>query len=241
MHARWGIAAGLLLTVVAVGSASASAGATELPGNPELGGYQVAAPSPGSQGRTSIQAQITVPSIACTSADGVVDATAEIVGTNETVVAASILGTCSGGTPSYHAEGLGIPLSMTITPGDKVVIRAFTLSSPGSTPGWGAMIDDRTTGVSLLEHGATETSLTAGTVSLGVVSDDTGQTIPDFGKLHWSNALYNNQGHVNPPLGSADPQGYALIKNPNHPKLLVSTSTLSPAGESFTTTWDRGS
>jgi hypothetical protein len=237
MHARWTIAGSLAVTLVAGALVAPQAGAAELPGNRGLGGYQVTNPSPEYM---SVQAQITVPTVTCTAADSVVDATARVV-TTTVDVSASIVASCTGGVPSYQAEAFGEALDMSVSAGDKVILRAWSTSGFAKQIDYAANVYDRTTGVTKGNHSPKYSTITPVNASLGIVPSISGDPIADFGKIQWVNAYYDTDGSRHPPFGSASPVGYALIKNPNHPKYLVSTSPLSASGESFTNTWVAGS
>jgi hypothetical protein len=67
-------------------------------------------------------------------------------------------------------------------------------------------------------------------------NDEVVGAIPDFGKIQWTKEMVN--GSI---LDSYDSQAFNLIKNPGHPKTLISTSPFSPPGLSFKNTWVRGS
>lgn len=212
----------------------ATAGAAALPGNTIFAGYQVLTPTPGTE--TSVQAQLTVPSLACTTTTSLM-AAAIGVDSPDGSIAPGIEGFCSGtGPASYMAVYGSTSQTIAIAAGDKVRLYVTTTTS-GSPFEWRTRVDDLTTGVQVSYTNKNKRSYTPSSVWVGVANAlSVAHPLPDFGKIQWSNVEIDGS-----PLGAADSQGYDLVKNPNHPKLLALASPLSPAGGSFTNTWVRSS
>lgn len=213
----------------------ATAGATALPGNTVFAGYQVLTPSPGTE--TSVQAQLTVPSLACTAAPPSLMVAAVVLDGPDGPVSVGIEGFCNGsGAASYMAMYGSTEQTIAIAAGDKVRLYVTTTTS-GSPFEWRTRVDDLTTGVQVSERNNNKRSYTPSSVWVGVANQlSATHPLPDFSKIQWSDVRVD--GSV---LGAANPQGYDLIKNPSHPKVLALASPLSPAGGSFTNTWVRSS
>jgi Peptidase A4 family len=221
--------AGVATMLVAVPT---HAGATSLPGNTNLAGYQVLTPTPGAE--TSVKAQLTVPSATCTTPSQEFASVGVGIGGGAEYFRAGIQGTCGSSGPATYLAYAGGVLSMTVTPGDKVVLSVFTTKS-GNPYGWRATVDDLTTGISqsLGSHRSeTSTSTYVGLSQPGALTEP----VADFGKIQWSKAEFDGS-----PLGAANPQGFDLYNYPNEARVLALTSPLSPAGSSFTNTWVRSS
>jgi hypothetical protein len=200
---------------------------------------------------STIEAQFTVPAVDCTSTPGIEDATVQVTalsglgrsdrtaaaGSSPGAVAvqglltarAGVTGNCAGGSASYQAHALGAPLAMTVSPGDQVLL---TASFDPATQRRTATVDDLSTGV-------THTRAHRDSGQFNPISDFAGirragrVPVPDFGAIHWTGVRINGA-----PIGSAQSLfGFDLIASIAHPRVLIRTSPLSPAGDAFTNTW----
>jgi hypothetical protein len=234
MNAFKTAAVGLVGVATILVAVPATAGATALPGNTVFAGYQVLTPTPGT--KTSVQAQLTVPSLTCTATTSLMVAGIGVE-SPDGQVAPAIEGSCDGTGPATYTALYGSDSqTIVITAGDKVRLSVTTTTS-GSPFEWRTRVDDLTTGVQVSYSNKNKRSYTPSSVWVGVANDlSAPHPLPDFSKIQWSNVEIDGS-----PFGAADPQGYDLIKNPNHPKVLALASPLSPAGGSFTNTWLRGS
>jgi hypothetical protein len=237
-------AAAALAAAAAVPAAAAAAG-----GQPNVDEAAfLAAVSPGQP--TQIQARLTVPAVQCTSTGGIEDATVQVAALSglspkartgaravpgavntagALTVSVSVQGGCIATSALYQAQALGKPLAMTVSPGDKVLL---TASFDPSTQQQMATVDDLTTGVT-----QTKTKTVKG--QFQPFSDFAGvqrsghAPVPDFGAIHWSRARINGA-----PIGSAETLSrFNLVTSVAHSRLLIRTSPLSPADDSFTSTW----
>jgi hypothetical protein len=220
---------GLVGLVVGLSAGLTSAGATGQLESPSMAGYQASAPSNSS---TVVRAQFVLPPITCTGTKLESDApTVQLTTANDGLMAATAILPCAGPTfPTYQALAMGSSLAMTVTPGDKIRLIARADPSLG-VGGVKATVDDLTTGVSKSNVNTFPEEPNIAFVGLQRL----GGSIPDFGRIVWVQATPDGR-----PLSSFDPQAFNQVKDPNHPKTLVSTSPLSPAGFSFTTTRLRG-
>ena len=200
-----------------------------------------------------IRAKFTVPTVQCTSSPSVMKATAQVfalpgpdhaasqggrlAGTGAArtqqliTVAASVVATCTGGSPSYQAQAFGTPLAMTVSPGDTVRLSASF--DPTTTPQQqSATVDDITTGTAVTRT-RTDKGGFAPISSFAGVQRAKRMPVPDFGAITWSRVRVNGA-----PIGSAaELFGFNLIRSIAHPQVLIQTSMLSPSGDSYTTTW----
>ena len=225
-------AIGLVGVAMMLVAAPTTAGATALPGSTDLAGYRVLTPTPGAE--TSVQVQLTVPSLSCTTPSSSM-MVAVGVDYPDGSVGADIEGFCnSSGVASYAADDNLSSQTIAIAAGDKVRLYVTTTTS-ASRIAYRSTVDDLTTGVHFSLFG--KRSRASISVYLGIMNAfSVSQPLADFGKIQWSDVRFDGS-----PLGAANPQGYDLIKNPNHPKVLALASPLSPAGSSFTNTWVRSS
>jgi len=247
------------LAAVTVTAAAATAAAVVPAAAAKAGGQEstleaaflgIVDPAPPSQ----IQARLTVPAVRCTGTPGIEDATAQVgalpgpagraraeasiasggVNTPGLVTAdATVEASCLTGSAAYQAKALGVPLAMTVSPGDKVLLAA---SFDPSTQRRTATVDDLTTGVSLTKARTDQGGFAPFSDFAGVKRSGR-KPIPDFGVIHWSKVTINNA-----PISSAVALfGFSLIRSIAHPVVLIRTSPLSPAGDAFTNTWIKGS
>lgn len=202
----------------------------------------------------AIQASFTVPTVRCTSSPSVMDATVHVFalpgGNNGAAglggrlagpgpartpglitVAASVVATCSGGSASYQAQALGMPLAMTVSPGDKVLLSG-SFDGTTSPQRQAAAVDDITTGTAMSRTRTDKAGFQPVSAFAGVQRAGRMQ-VADFGAVHWSGVRVNDA-----PIGSAvELFGFNLIRSIAHPRVLIRTSMLPPSGESFTNTW----
>ena len=233
-------------TAAVAPAAAATAGGQE--STLEAAFLAIVDPAPPSQ----IQAHFTVPAVQCTGTLGIEDATAQVnalpgpsrraaasispgaVRTPGLVTAAaSVEGRCLTGSALYQAQALGVPLAMTVSPGDKVLL---TASFDPATQRRTATVDDLTTGVSLTQA-RTDSGGFAPFSDFAGVKRSGREPVPDFGTIRWSGVQINGA-----PISSAAALfGFSLIRSIAHPRVLIRTSPLSPAGDAFTNTWVAGS
>jgi hypothetical protein len=199
---------------------------------------------------STLAARFTVPTVNCTSSTGIEDATALVnalsglglghradarTGPGKAAVRgllisrADVMASCDAGSAVYQALALGMPLAMTVSPGDKVLL---TASFDPSTQQRTATVDDLTTGVALSQASQDKGRFQPLTDFAGVqrVKRD---PVPDFGTIHWSGVRINGA-----PISSASFLiRFNLIASIAHPRVLIRTSPLSRAGDAFTNTW----
>ena len=240
-----------LATAVAVAVAGASA-ATAATAAPAQGSVDeatfLAFVSPAQT--STIAARFTVPAVDCTSSTGIEDATALVnalsglglghradarTGPGKVAVAgllisrADVMASCDAGSAVYQALALGMPLAMTVSPGDKVLL---TASFDPSTQQRTATVGDLTTGVALTQTSQDKGGFQPITDFAGVqrVKRD---PVPDFGTIHWSGVRING-APISPAIFLLR---FNLIASIAHPRVLIRTSPLSRAGDAFTNTW----
>jgi hypothetical protein len=241
---------------LAVAGASAATAATAAPAAPAQGSTDeatfLAFINPAQT--STIQARLTVPAVNCTSSAGIEDATALVnalsglglthraqarTGPGKVAVRgllisrADVMASCATGSAVYQALALGMPLAMTVSPGDKVLLTAsFDPSAQQRT----ATVDDLTTGVALTQTSQDKGGFQPLTDFAGVQRVKR-NPVPDFGTIHWSGVQINGT-----PVSSASFLiRFNLIASIAHPRLLIRTSPLSRAGDAFTNTWVTGS
>jgi hypothetical protein len=224
---RVAVGGALCAVLCVIGPAiSAHAATTVASDNLELAGYVAPAPA-GPVIR--VHAQLTVPAtLDCSTATSVVVDAAVRVTSSGAYPTTDLVGICDHGVASWAATGFGGEFPMTVSAGDTV---AMTIRIDTSRPFHGekSIFEDLTTGVTM----ARVTNLQIGSQPGVLVGMPVAGNInPQFGQLRWSKANVNNTA-----LGSLNPQRYTLIEHPNHPKALIWTSALSPAGGAFTNTW----
>jgi hypothetical protein len=237
------LAAAAALTAAGTATATAAAGQES---TLEATFLAIVAPEQAS----TIVAQFTVPAVNCTSTSGIEDATAQVgalPGPHQEasngpgaarvpgaeIARADVMASCAAGSARYQAQALRIPLAMTVSPGDKVLL---TASFDPATQRRTGTVDDLSTGVAL-----TRSRQDAG--GFAPFSDFAGirrvhrDPVPDFGAIRWSGVRINGA-----PIGTEQSLfGFSLIRSIAHPRVLIRTSSLSQAGDAYTTTWVKGS
>ena len=115
-----------------------------------------------------------------------------------------------------------------VNPGDTLELG---LKTDPATPKIGdiAVLDDVTTGQIYKRTGPLQGPSEAILAVAGAV------LIPDFGTVSWTDVTLNGQT-----LASYNPTGNNLIEHPNHPKVLVRTTTILAGGKGFENRWTNG-
>jgi Peptidase A4 family len=175
-----------------------------------------------------IRAEFVVPPLFCGELNGGITEEVELgdsieVGINEA---------CTGGSATYVAFG-ETDFQMTISPGDKVMLRASV--SPTGAKHLKSTVEDLSTGVSQTQslEAVPENDTTA---YVGVTWDaGQPQSLANFGTVEWVKVQLNGQA-----LGSFDPFGTSMWRS-KPPRTLVETTPLTPSGGSFRSIWRHGS
>jgi hypothetical protein len=212
------------LLVVATGSSAGAVGENQ--NSLDFAGYQTSTAS----GTVLIQAQLTVPLLSCGATSSAFGALAQILNASDFYNGARLYGDCIDGSATYNAEALGVNLTGTIAPGD--IMRFQVSVNPSKeTKGIKATVTDVTTGATVTAIQGSMPFVPT-TVQVGMIPVGVGESISDFGILHWTKVTVDRGT-----LDSAGAQAYNLTEHYNHPKNLVTTSALSPSGESFKNVW----
>ena len=227
------VAIGVLSPILAL-SAYGTAGATSA-GSTAAAGWLVQAPS---VPVTVATARFTVPPVTC----GVVENSAafDTVAVNALnggflVLDTHIIDACVDGVALYEAAGIGHPFTMTISPGDIVVLRSSY--GPPGTHALQSSVDDLTSGVSQKRTGSYAGSHPVVSAFVGIETSNSQSDVSDFGTVRWSKATVNGES-----LGLLAELPYVrfVMKRIKPKRVLVSTGNLSSSGSGFTNTWETG-
>jgi hypothetical protein len=211
---------------------------------PQYGGYLGFMDDPHAKG--TVQAQFVVPTVTCPNAlPGVAEfevrvSTSKPIGDPNPPpdVTAAINATCTAqnATPSYAAVSTLGTMQMTISPGDRVVLRAAvdpTLTKRNKR----ATVHDETTGVTKSVVGNTESpNEQPYRAFIGMFQvNGAGAAYPNFGRFEWVHATMTDQ-----PVSDALFEQPYVLTGSNNADVLVRASALSPSGRSFWNTWLNG-
>jgi Peptidase A4 family len=219
-------------TFLALVCFAGQATAAKLPGKSDFAGYI----APLSVAPASvISAEFVVPQITCVSQtdDEVLWVDVEIDNNTAQYPTAGIFGVCTRGLISFEADADGVPAAppVVIHPGDKLKVIAECYPAANDSRG---IVKDLTTGAQGSRKIAAAQQMDPTSAAIYVGSDTPPTSEPDFGTIEWTHVEVDGE-----PIGSTNPQGYDMIRNhPNH--MLVWTSPLNQAGDSFQNVWLRG-
>jgi len=227
----------VIMGVVAVGASlilTPLAAEGAIPQSTQIAGYVATAPA---SSPLTAQAQFALPAITCINQNDLEIAQPEVLLAGSPFAGATVDEMCQNGAVSYvdnlYAGGFVNPTSINLSPGDEIILRV-RWDSGATFDAQRATIDDLTTGVTQFVSSKSVAVGSPSTVSVGTTSY--GPTNPDFGKIEWVKVAV-----VGSSLGSLAPQAYNLVRTAHlsHPRILITTSPLSPSGSSFRNTWVR--
>ncbi len=185
---------------------------------------------------TSFDATVVVPTLVCPTTGALEnDASVQIAGgTSSSSFGAGsfIFLSCNSGVASYSAGTFVSSktgektLSGTVSAGDRMVTRITLATASGITTADVKLIDETTkTSVGIKGSSPALTSSYGWDVFQG-----SGQSVIDFGKLHWGGALVNGGT-----LAATNPTKYVLATGTTSTStVLVSTSAIGSTGKTFT-------
>jgi hypothetical protein len=152
---------------------------------------------------------------------------------SEAIISDQLRAECNAGPAQCQVYILGAPKFMDVNPGDRVIMTEQVDRSPLNPSKYllRATIEDVHDGAAgMLFYQSQSDPQIPASAFVGMTTL-TGESGFDFGVATWAKVTIDGA-----PLGSVSPEGLNMIRNPNHPKLLIATSPLLAGGASSETT-----